>query len=272
MIRIVKSYILSLLLVFFGHRLLSGPAAAESVGARQSARADRTVQAIAVPRLHGRKIDRRNPLAARLGGFQRSTLRIPYRPRHSHRSPQNRQVISAESGAGRLARWIATTCLEVKGSLGFEYTDRLLRWIRGQSGRSSRCGASFTKRWSGPGATNRTCSKDGVTVYVADNARFPADGHCTPEQLAFYLTLTDADLKPRTGRYARICSTTREQYKAAGGRDESGRQRLRPPTGMARYGAQALPAGDEIRPQRTDDRLGQGKPVIIAGKLLFLRD
>ena len=56
MIRIVKSYILSLLLVFFGHRLLSGPAAAESVGARQSARADRTVQAIAVPAYMAEKL------------------------------------------------------------------------------------------------------------------------------------------------------------------------------------------------------------------------
>ena len=40
--------------------------------------------------------------------------------------------------------------------------------------------------------------------------------------LLYTSTLTDADLKPRTGRYARICSTTREQYKAAGGRDEVG--------------------------------------------------
>ena len=73
-----------------------------------------------------------------------------------------------------------------------------------------------------PGRYEPYVFKDGVTVYVADSARFPADGHCTPEQLAFYLTLTDADLKPRTGRYARICSTTREQSKAAGGRDEVG--------------------------------------------------
>jgi hypothetical protein len=33
---------------------------------------------------------------------------------------------------------------------------------------------------------------------------------CSEEQLQFYLDLTDADLKPYTGTYARICSTTRE--------------------------------------------------------------
>ena len=122
----------------------------------------------------------------------------------------------------RLARWIATTCLEVKGSLGFEYTDRLLRWIRGQSGAQFPVRGVVYEAMERPGRYEPYVFKDGVTVYVADNARFPADGHCTPEQLAFYLTLTDADLKPRTGRYARICSTTREQYKAAGGRDEVG--------------------------------------------------
>ena len=73
-----------------------------------------------------------------------------------------------------------------------------------------------------PGRYDPYVFKDGVTVYVADPNRMPADGHCTDEQLEFYLRLTDADLKPYTGRYARIASTTREQYRAAVGTERVG--------------------------------------------------
>ena len=73
-----------------------------------------------------------------------------------------------------------------------------------------------------PGRYDPYVFKDGVTVYVADPNRMPVDGHCTDEQLEFYLRLTDADLKPYTGRYARIASTTREQYRAAGGTERVG--------------------------------------------------
>jgi hypothetical protein len=45
----------------------------------------------------------------------------------------------------------------------------------------------------------------------------PEDKHCTDEQLEYYLRLTNDDLKPNTGRYARICSTNRDHYYAAGG-------------------------------------------------------
>lgn len=70
-----------------------------------------------------------------------------------------------------------------------------------------------------PGRYDPYVFKDGVTVYVADPNRMPVDGHCTDEQLEFYLRLTDADLKPYTGRYARIASTTREQYRAPAARN-----------------------------------------------------
>ena len=41
--------------------------------------------------------------------------------------------------------------------------------------------------------------------------------------LEYYLTLTDDQIRPDTGRYARICSTTREMYYAAGGKADVGR-------------------------------------------------
>lgn len=122
----------------------------------------------------------------------------------------------------RLARWIATTCLDVKGSLDRRYTDKLLGWIRAQSGGQFPVRGVVYEAMYEAGRYEPYVFKDGVTVYVADSAMYPPDGHCTPEQLAFYLRLTDADLKPSTGRYARICSTTREQYRAAGGTAEVG--------------------------------------------------
>jgi hypothetical protein len=59
--------------------------------------------------------------------------------------------------------------------------------------------------------------KDGVTVYVADSTMMTADKHCTDAQLDYYLHLTNDQLKPNTGRYARICSTNRDHYYAHGG-------------------------------------------------------
>ena len=45
---------------------------------------------------------------------------------------------------------------------------------------------------------------------------------CTEEQLDFYLHLSDKDLKPYTGSFARICSTTREMYYSWGGTTDVG--------------------------------------------------
>ncbi|MCQ2119419.1 MAG: hypothetical protein MJY84_05820, partial [Bacteroidales bacterium] len=56
-----------------------------------------------------------------------------------------------------------------------------------------------------------------------DDAMHADDKTCTEEQLQFYLSIKNSDLKPDTGRYARICSTNREMYKLAGGEASVGR-------------------------------------------------
>lgn len=48
-------------------------------------------------------------------------------------------------------------------------------------------------------------------------------------QLDFYLRITDEDLKPQTGQYARISSATREDYKANGGAEDIGSKDDRKP-------------------------------------------
>ena len=215
MIRIVKSYILSLLLVFSGIACCPArPLPKAWVRDSLPALTERCRQLLSRAYMAEKLIGETRSLP----GWEGFNVRLyEYRTGRDVRTgaPKTGRVYLLNPEPERLARWIATTCLEVKGSLGFEYTDRLLRWIRGQSGAQFPVRGVVYEAMERPGRYEPYVFKDGVTVYVADSARFPADGHCPPEQLAFYLTLTDADLKPRTGRYARICSTTREQYKAA---------------------------------------------------------
>ncbi|HUZ62057.1 MAG TPA: hypothetical protein VMU83_25000 [Hanamia sp.] len=64
--------------------------------------------------------------------------------------------------------------------------------------------------------------KDGITVYIKDTTMWPKDKTCTPEELNFYLYISNDDLKPQTGQYARIASTTREDYKIAGCTEDVG--------------------------------------------------
>ncbi len=122
----------------------------------------------------------------------------------------------------KLATWIATSCWDVKQSVDTVYTNKVAAFIEWQSAAQFPVLGvvyedMYTKDFHEP-----YIFKDGVTVYVADSTKMPADKHCTPEQLQYYLTLKNSDLKPNTGRYARICSTTRTMYYNNGGKEEVG--------------------------------------------------
>ena len=134
MIRIVKSYILSLLLVFSGiaccpARPLPKAWVRDSLPALTERCRQLLSRAYMAEKLIG---ETRSP-----PGWEGFNVRLyEYRTGRDIRTgaPKTGRVYLLNPEPERLARWIATTCLEVKGSLGFEYTDRLLRWIRGQSG------------------------------------------------------------------------------------------------------------------------------------------
>ena len=118
--------------------------------------------------------------------------------------------------------WVATTCQEVKHSVDSKYTYALLKWIDGQSNSQFPVKGvvyedQYTKDFQEP-----YVFKDGVTVYIKDSSFWPKDKTCTPEQLDFYLRVTNDDLKPQTGQYARINSATRENYKNYGGTEDVG--------------------------------------------------
>lgn len=128
--------------------------------------------------------------------------------------PKTGKVYLLNPSPEKLAMWIATTCWEVKKSVDYLYTDSLFRWIKGQSGAQFPVKGvvyedQYTKDFQEP-----YIFKDGVTVYIKDSTMFPKDKTCTPAQLDFYLRITNNDLKPQTGQYARISSTRREDYKA----------------------------------------------------------
>ncbi|MEP6749134.1 MAG: cellulase [Bacteroidota bacterium] len=136
--------------------------------------------------------------------------------------PKTGRVYLLNPSPEKLAMWIATTCMEVKKSVAFKYTDSLFRWIKGQSGAQFPVKGvvyedQYTKDFQEP-----YIFKDGVTVYIKDSTMFPKDKTCTAAQLDFYLHITNDDIKPQTGQYGRICSTRREDYTDAGGKEDVG--------------------------------------------------
>lgn len=122
----------------------------------------------------------------------------------------------------KLATWIATTCWEVKQSVDTCYINCVRDFIKWQSAAQFAVSGVVYEDMYTKGFYEPYIFKDGVTVYVATEGMMPEDKHCTDEQLEFYLHLTNDDLKPYTGRYARICSTNRDQYYAAGGTENVG--------------------------------------------------
>lgn len=123
--------------------------------------------------------------------------------------------------ADRLARWVANACWHARRSVNATFLDQVVTQVKYQSGAQFPvCGIVYEDMDGG--GYYPYAFKDGVTVYVADESKWATDlgkkgKYCTDEQLEYCCSLTNAQLKNYTGRYARICSTTREQYTAAGG-------------------------------------------------------
>ena len=136
--------------------------------------------------------------------------------------PKTAKVYLLDPSPEKLAIWILTTCWEVKKSVDYKYVNELFLWIRGQSGAQFPVKGlvyedQYTKDFQEP-----YVFKDGVTVYIQDSSKFPTDKTCTPEQIEFYLRLSNADIKPQTGQYGRIASTRREDYLQDGGTEDVG--------------------------------------------------
>jgi len=123
----------------------------------------------------------------------------------------------------QLAMWVMTTVWYVKQNMDYKYTQKLLERIKSQSGAQFPvAGVVYEGEVMEKNLYVPYIFKDGVTVYVADSTKKSTELCPTDEMLHYYLTLTDSQIKSYTGRYARICGTTREQYREFGGLLEVG--------------------------------------------------
>jgi hypothetical protein len=139
--------------------------------------------------------------------------------------PKKGRVYLLMPTAEQLAYWTISACWKTVHSLDYQYTNTLLRFIRWQSGAQFAVRGVVYEAMYTAGYYEPYVFKDGITVYVADPKMKAGDeqlAECTEEQLDFYLHLSDKDLKPYTGSYARICSTTREMYYSWGGTTDVG--------------------------------------------------
>jgi hypothetical protein len=128
-------------------------------------------------------------------------------------------VILLDPDARRLARWMVNACIAVKGSATTNDLKKLADFIIWQSGGQFPVrGIVYEDILPANGINEIYCFRDGVTVKI-DGVDHRSEKQPTAAQTEKSLT---AVLKEVTwvGRYARIQSTTREQYKAAGGRED----------------------------------------------------
>lgn len=132
--------------------------------------------------------------------------------------PKIARVYLLNPSPEKLAMWIVTTCWVVKKSLDYRYTHAVFQQARLQSGAQFPVKGLVYEDQNIAGYYEPYVFKDGVTVYLKDSSWLPADKICTPAQISYYLQLTNEEIKPQTGQYARIVSTTREDYTAAGGK------------------------------------------------------
>lgn len=131
--------------------------------------------------------------------------------------PKKGKVYMLNPSPRQLSLWIITAVWEATGRLEYKDIEKLTKFIKWQSGAQFPVKGVVYEDMYTAGFYEPYVFKDGVTVYIADPKMFPEDKTCTEEQLDFYLNMTNADLKPNTGRYARISSTNRDMYYAAGG-------------------------------------------------------
>jgi hypothetical protein len=117
--------------------------------------------------------------------------------------------------AQKLARWTISACWRAVQSLDYKYTQKLLNYVMRQNGGQFAVRGVVYEDMYTRGYYEPYVFKDGITVYVADPKMVATDSTlkwCTDAMLEYYLRLDNSQLKPYSGRFARISSTTREMY------------------------------------------------------------
>jgi hypothetical protein len=121
------------------------------------------------------------------------------------------RVYLLDANSAQIAKWVISTCWAVKENLQKKYTDFQIQSIRDASGGQFPVGGVVYEDMDGAGQ-KPYLFKDGVTVFL-NNINITALNESQIFELA---NVKIQDIK-RTGKFARIISTTREQYSANGG-------------------------------------------------------
>ena len=137
-------------------------------------------------------------------------------------APKRGLVYMLNPSPEKLARWVVNAVFDATLALDPADIEELCAFIQWQSGAQFPVSGVVYEDMYTEGFYEPYVFKDGVTVYVADSTYLTRDKHPTDEMLEYYLTLTNDQLRPNTGRFARISSTTREMYYAAGGTADVG--------------------------------------------------
>lgn len=129
-------------------------------------------------------------------------------------------VIMLNPDARQLARWIVTACVEAKGSAAEAHARKLANRIISQSGAQFPVrGIVYEDILPANGINEVYCFMDGVTVKI-NGVDHRSEKQPSPEQMAKALNASAADVT-WVGVYARIQSTTREEYRKAGGKENT---------------------------------------------------
>ena len=137
-------------------------------------------------------------------------------------APKRGLVYMLNPSPEKLAKWVVNAVFDATGGLDPAKIEQLCSFIQWQSGAQFPVSGVVYEDMYTAGFYEPYVFKDGVTVYVADSTYLTRDKHPDDTMLQYYLTLTDDQLRPNTGRFARISSTTREMYYAAGGQADVG--------------------------------------------------
>lgn len=123
------------------------------------------------------------------------------------------RVIMLNASPEQLARWVVATCVEVTGAAGIRCTGKLSQQIIGQSGAQFPiAGIVFEDILPEDGRMEVFAFRNGVTVRVSGVTHV---GTQQPTDDEIEKSLNGDVIK--AFRFARIQSTTREQYQANGG-------------------------------------------------------
>ncbi len=130
------------------------------------------------------------------------------------------KVIMLNAEPLQLARWTVAASQLIKGNTNTANTNAIFTQIYGESGAQFALAGVVYEDMEGNGVNKIYCFRDGVTAYPIGMPALNITRAMTAKEIEISLY---GELDPSTtGQYARVQSTSREEYKANGGKIDVG--------------------------------------------------